>query len=474
MKQLSFRPAAILLTALLASTTSPQSPAPDVAPSPGPRPLAPEARVEDWPGFLGPRRDGHSMETGLRRDLPPSAWKPLWTTSRGTGYAGPAIAKGRLVHTHRVDNEAVIEALDALTGQVLWQHRYPCEYRGKFIRNSGPRATPLIASDTVFVHGVEGRFVALDVETGKLRWERDTHADFGSDEDFFGVVSSPLLYAGLLILQIGAAQGATVVGLDPVSGKETWRASNGWRASCASPVVGTLGGEDRLFVLAGGESRPPVGGLLVLNPGTGVIQHEFAFRARRELSVVGATPVFGDDFILLSDGYGAGTVALDIDEEGQATQRWESRMGLEFTNPLVLEGYIWAIDGVTGRAGALTCLDPKTGEELVRKDIDWTETVADDGKQKEFSLSIGQGSMLAVDDDLLCLGDDGALLWIDAKPDSIEVLARTRLFHAIETWTPPVVCHGLLYVCQNKRERFGDAAFEPRLLCYDLRGGASK
>ena len=283
------------------------------------------------------------------------------------------------------------------------------------------------------------------------------------------MVSSPILHEGLLIQQIGAHEGATVVALDPGTGETRWELGNGWRPSCASPTIGLLGGAERLFVLAGGESRPPVGGLLVLDPTSGALQHEFRFRSRRELSVVGATPVLGAGCVLFTDGYGAGTVALEIDGEGVWKTRWRSRLGFEFTNPIFVDGDFWAVDGVSGRAGAITCLDPRTGEEVVRKDLYWVEEVRDEGRVKELSLSIGQGSILAVDGELLCLGDDGALLWIEASRDSIEVRDRTRLFHALESWTPPVVRHGKLYVCQNKRERFGDDPQGPRLLCFELR-----
>ena len=68
------------------------------------------------------------------------------------------------------------------------------------------------------------------------------------------------------------------------------------------------------------------------------------------------------------------------------------------------------------------------------------------------------------------VGDNGHLLWLDVSPQGAEVLARTWLFRASETWTPPVVSHGLLYVSQNTRERYGAELAPKRLLCFDLRG----
>jgi hypothetical protein len=67
----------------------------------------------------------------------------------------------------------------------------------------------------------------------------------------------------------------------------------------------------------------------------------------------------------------------------------------------------------------------------------------------------------------LCLGEFGHLLWVELSPKGYKQIDRTRLFLAMETWTPPVVSRGLLYVCQNSEDRISGKG--PRLLCYDLR-----
>ena len=72
-----------------------------------------------------------------------------------------------------------------------------------------------------------------------------------------------------------------------------------------------------------------------------------------------------------------------------------------------------------------------------------------------------------VDGRCLCLGEFGHLLWLDLNPQGYRELSRTWLFAASDTWTPPVLSRGLLYICQNTRDQFHD--LPPRLLCYDLR-----
>ena len=57
--------------------------------------LAPTSAT-DWPGFLGPHRNGKSDERGLPKVWPPKGPPVVWQAAVGTGYSAPAIAIGRL------------------------------------------------------------------------------------------------------------------------------------------------------------------------------------------------------------------------------------------------------------------------------------------------------------------------------------------------------------------------------------------
>jgi hypothetical protein len=86
-----------------------------------PKPLPAGAVTHDWTSFLGPTHNAVSTETKLSRTLPPPL---VWEFPKGTSYASPAIAGGRLVFIHRLGNEEVVECLDAETGAARWQFRY--------------------------------------------------------------------------------------------------------------------------------------------------------------------------------------------------------------------------------------------------------------------------------------------------------------------------------------------------------------
>ncbi|MEE2886339.1 MAG: PQQ-binding-like beta-propeller repeat protein [Planctomycetota bacterium] len=434
-----------------------------------PKKLHAEAVTEDWPGFLGPRRNCHSGETHLLKNWPVSGPAVVWEMERGEGYACPAVVGDRLVYTHRRRDEAYIDCLQASTGKRFWRFRFPCSYVGEYIRNSGPRSSPEISGNRVFVHAVNGRLFCLELTTGRVIWQRDMQKEFRTPDDFFGVVSTPLVFGDLLIQNIGAPDGPCVAAFDKATGKLVWGAGDKWGPSCASPIHGMVHGRQRVFVLAGGESRPPTGGLMVLDPKSGAADFEYPFRSRTYTSVTASTPTVGDNWVFLSSSYGVGSHAVTLEKDGGHRQRWRNRkISLQFSNAVLQGGHLYAIDGVPDRGGAIVCLDPATGKSVHRTDLVWDETLEIEGSKQTVAMGVGEGSLTYADGAFLCLGDNGHLLCLDATPKHTKVLARTWLFRARECWTPLVISRGLLYVCQNNRERWGGST--ARLICYDLRG----
>src|SRR5215210_2715975 len=141
--------------------------------------LVPMARAEDWPQWLGARRDGIWREQGTPDALSEDAVKVRWRAPVAGGYAGPAVADGRVFVTDfvpapkqpkpdttgqkptgKVGVERVI-CLNEADGEKLWTHEYPCTYGIDY--GSGPRATPTVDGDVVYTLGAEGHLFCLDV-----------------------------------------------------------------------------------------------------------------------------------------------------------------------------------------------------------------------------------------------------------------------------------------------------------------------
>jgi len=253
-----------------------------------PKPLPAGAVTHDWVSFLGPTHNAVSTETKLSRTLPPPL---VWEFPKGTSYASPAIAGGRLMFIHRIGNEEVVECLDAETGAGRWQFKYGTVFEDRYGYNNGPRASPVIDGDRTFTMGAEGMLHCFDLATGKVVWQRDIRAEYKVPQDFFGTASTPLVEGTLLIVNVGAPNGPCVVGLDKTSGKEVWRAGKEWGPSYASPVPAVVHGQRRVFVFAGGESDPPTGGLMCVDPANGTVNFSFPWRSRSYESVNASCPV---------------------------------------------------------------------------------------------------------------------------------------------------------------------------------------
>ena len=432
-----------------------------------PRPLAGDAVTHDWTSFLGPTHNGVSTETRLSRTLPPPL---VWEFSTGSGYASPAIAGDRLVYLHRVGDEEIVECLHPETGATHWRLRYPSAYRDRYGYNNGPRSSPVIdaTGDRVYTVGAEGRIHAVDLPTGRVVWRRDLRAAYRVRQDFFGISSTPLLDGGLLIVNIGAPGGPTVAALDLETGQEVWQAGDEWGASYASPVPAVVHGARRVFVFAGGESRPPSGGLLSIDPADGQVDFAFPWRSRTYESVNAACPVVFDGKVFITASYRAGGALVEVRPDFTHEVAWTTQdFALHFNTPIHRDGYLYGFDGRNMGDSSLACIDAATGDVVWRTAPQWRETFEIEGREYQQIMGTARGSLLAADGQFLCLGELGHLLWLDLTPQGYTEISRGWLFAARESWGLPVLSRGLLYVTQNARDLLTGAG--PRLLCYDLR-----
>ena len=431
-----------------------------------PKPLPTGAVTSDWPAFLGPSHNGVSAETKLSRTLPPPL---VWERPKGTGYTSPAIAGERLVFVHRLEDEEVVECLHPETGMSRWQFRYATAFEDRYGYNNGPRSSPVIAGERVFTMGAEGLLHCLDLGSGKVVWKRDLRARYKVRQDFFGTASTPLVEGRLLIVNVGAPGGPCVVGLDRRTGREVWRAGTRWGPSYASPVPAVVHGRRRVFVFAGGESDPPSGGLMSIDPATGHVDFAFPWRSRSRESVNASCPVIFGNKAFISASYRTGSALVEVRRNFTRRVVWTTQdFGLHFNTAIYRGGYLYGFDGRNEPDASLACVDASSGKIVWRESPEWTETLeTGDGGRPQITGPY-RGSLLAVDGQFLCLGELGHLLWMNLTPKGYQEVSRARLFSARESWALPVLSHGLLYVTQNTREFSTHGP--PRLLCYDLRG----
>jgi outer membrane protein assembly factor BamB len=431
-----------------------------------PKALPAGAVTSDWPSFLGPTHDAVSTETRLTRILPPPL---VWEVPKGTSYTSPAVADGRLVFVHRIGDEEVVECLHPETAAPLWQFKYSTAFEDRYGYNNGPRASPVIHDGRVYTMGAEGKLHSFDLRDGRPIWKRDLRADYKVPQDFFGTASTPLVEGPRLIVNVGAPGGPCVAAFDLATGREIWAAGREWGPSYASPVPAVIHGKRRVLVFAGGESDPPIGGLLSIDPENGRVDFAFPWRSRTRESVNASCPVVFDNKVFISASYRTGSALVEIRPDFTHRVVWTTQdVGLHFDTAVHRDGYLYGFDGRNEPDASLVCVDAATGKVAWRETPEWSETFEVNGQNRQQVFGTCRGSLLAVDGAFLALGELGHLLWMNLTPKGYKEISRAWLFAASESWTLPVLSRGLLYVVQNTRDVLNGTP--ARLICYDLRG----
>lgn len=198
-----------------------------------------EQSTSVWPGWRGPLRNGTVAQ--LPASLPATA-KPIWDFKLAySGLGGIAATKDRVIFGDRgLDNQTdVFRCLSARDGKVQWVLEYLAP--GELDYGTSPRTTPLIYGDLVILLGAFGDLHCVEIATGKVVWKKNIYRDFGlNTRPTWGACSSPLIVDHRLIVNPGAKT-ASLVALDPQTGKTLWQ-TPGPEAAYGSFIAGKFGG----------------------------------------------------------------------------------------------------------------------------------------------------------------------------------------------------------------------------------------
>lgn len=428
-----------------------------------PRPLSEEAVFTEWPRFFGPNDDCTTNEGPLLKDFS-KGLTPVFELERGASYASPIIVDGHLLHFHALDGRETLDCVHPETGKLNWKFSYPLRYKDRYGFAAGPRTSPVVAEGKVYLIGVTAQLHCLELKSGTLLWKRDLKEDFKIPQYFFGYGPNPVVFEDRLIVNVGGKEressGTSVAAFDLKTGKTLWKHEDSWGASYASPVMARLHGRDVAVVLAAGESRPAHGGLLLLNPENGKLCCRFPWRADVYESVLASSPlVLPGNRIFISECYQKGGVLLKFDQDLKSQMVWEERwFGMHMMVPQVIDGHLYGFAGRNIPDTELKCIDLLDGKIKWQNEMRWEENGRVTG--------LFRGSFLRTKERVFALGEDGSFSEITLNEAAPKILQKVRLFAARETWTPPVIHRGLLYICQNSK---GFDGSRRRLICYDLR-----
>lgn len=410
------------------------------------------AAASDWPHFLGPNHDNSSPETNLLHEWPKEGPRKLWEYAKGSGHSAPSISNGRVVLFQTEGPREIIDCLDANTGERKWRVEYDTKSTAQYGSGPGPRTNPVIADGRVFTLGAGGTLHSVDLESGKVLWKRELAREYKLLPTFFGQGGTPLVLGDRLIVSLGTQDGKSVVALDPASGKELWAANHPWGSSYASPVAVTLHGRECILAFQGGMDDPPSGGLLVIDAQNGKVLSATPHRAQMQASVSVSSPVCVENRIFVSEAYTEGGACIEIAPDFSARVAWKApKFDTYLVTAVPRDGFLYGFAGQHQQNAELACYELASGKEIWRDDL---------------GGAFQRASLLRVDGAFLCLGENGDLAWVELSPKGAALKAKAKLFHASETWSPPALSDGRLFICQNQP---GSGGTKPRLICYDLR-----
>ena len=389
----------------------------------------------DWPQWRGPNRDGVSTETGLLDSWPESGPPQIWKASGlGGGYSSPSIVAGKIFGTGYVGEEEVVWALSTSDGKEIWSTpvaKVAVAY-GEIEYSEGPRATPTVDGDHLFVLGAAGHVSCLEVESGKVVWTHSLPDDLGGKVmSDWGYSEAPLVDGDQVICTPGGPKG-TVAALDKKTGELLWQSKELQDPAAYSSVIAAeLGGKKQYVVLTGAS----VAGIA---PKDGAVLWT---AERKGKTAVVPTPIVEGDHVWVTSGYGVGSHMFHIGESGGkfvAELVYDSRkLKNEFGGAIKVGDHVYGSSGVT-----FVCMDFKTG------DVAWRER------------SIGSGGLLYADGHFYLRNDRGKLALIEASPEAFVEKSRFEQSDRSESksWPTPVISDGRLYLRD-----------QDSLTCYDIK-----
>lgn len=374
--------------------------------------------AEDWPQWQGPDRTGLSKETGLLKEWPASGPPVVWSASGlGAGYGSLAIKGDRVFVQGSNGRQSIVFSVNRADGKNVWSKalgRMSNDDRGP-----GPRGTPTIDGDLMYVLTESGDLHCLKAADGTSVWQRNILTDFGGRNLQWLISESPLVDGGNLVVSPGGP-GAGVVALDKTTGKTVWVSKElSDEAGYSSPIVADIQGVRTVMTLT---SRAGVG----VRASDGKLMWRYTPVANRTANIT--TPIYHDNKVFYTSAYDTGGALLTLTAQSGAVNAKEAYFTREMQNHhggvVLVNGYMYGFNN-----SILTCLEFATGKMMWR------------------DRSVGKGSLTYADGNLYLLSENNIVGLADASPSGYKEKGRFRIAdQGLPSWAHPVVSGGRLYI----------------------------
>jgi outer membrane protein assembly factor BamB len=360
----------------------------------------------DWPGLLGPTRNGLADKSSNLPAKFSGVPKQVWKVDAGQGYAGPAIAGNDFVLFERVGENDRIRLLNVATGKEVWRRELKAGYRGGVDSDKGPRSVPTVLEESILVYSTAGDLTLLNRKDGSVKWTRGLRKEYQAEDGYFGAGNTPLVVGNQAIVNLGG-RSAGSVSVSLVDGKTNW-ISAFTETSYASPIL-----------LPAGSGKSITSSIVVIpykqktigvDLKTGKLLWEFPF-GKRGTTVNAASPVLTTDGnLFLTSSYEIGSLLVRPSQNTVQTVNAGTEISSQYSTPVVLAGRIFGSDGREDfNDGAYKCLQAADGKLL------WAQP------QMPICHTIGVGSTVLV------VGIGGEVWALDSEAKRFEPLWKTEL-----------------------------------------------
>ena len=362
----------------------------------------------------------------------------LWSVGLGEGHAGPAVYEGKvyLMDYDEIKREDALRCFSLDDGKELWRRSYKVSLK----RNHGmSRTVPSVTADYILTIGPRCHVMAVKRESGDFLWGIDMVKQYNSEVPLWFTGQCPMIDNNKAILAPGGT--SLMIAVDMATGKVLWETPNPskLKMSHSSIIPWTFNGK-KMYVYSA------VGGIVGVSA-EGADEGKILWQSTAwNHAVVAPAPVcFPDGKVLLTAGYGAGSMMIKVTPSGaeykvDVLKEYTPKGGMacEQQTPVIWKGMLYGIQPKDAGPlrNQLVCVSPDDVTKII-----WTS-----GKEGRFGL----GPYLIADNKMYVLSDDGTLTMI--KPDSKKYIqiAQKKLFDGADAWAPMALADGRLVLRDAK------------------------
>lgn len=408
-------------------------------------------QAEDWPGWMGPKRDNQWNPQTVPSSFPAAGLKPLWSTKIAGGYSGPAVVAGRVYITDMVtqadakvdnfgrkafDGTERVHCIDDATGKILWTHEYPVTYAISY--PAGPRCTPIVDGDRLYTLGAEGDLYCFQADSGKVIWSKKLKQVYKTESPLWGYAAHPLI-DGENLITLAGGEGSQTVALNKKTGEEVWRFGTAKETGYSPPTIIQAGGV-RQLILVNPEAVNSV------NPENGKPYWTIPYLADNGSIIM--SPVRAGKHLFIG-GYSNRNLLIELGaDQPTAKEVWrnQAKKGMSPVNvqPMVIGEIVYGCD----QSGELMAFNIASGERL------W-ETSEPISQRPQGS---GTAFMVKSSDRFFLFNESGELVIAKISEKGYEELARTKIIEPTNNafgrdvvWCAPAFANGSIYVRNDEQ-----------------------